>query len=437
MGFEKLQKRLQEFFLAETAFSADRAQKVRIHERTLAEFTKKTPHRSWTWLWRSNWIRSATLGAIILSLLPIFGSEHSAGALLPTGLVEVVRDGKTFVATEETPLRVGDQILVGNKSKAEIQLKKALKTTAGERAEIRIPQNDSLFLVKGSLDGDISGGSIQTDRGTINSAQPASLNVSVSESGEARIRPIKNDIWVTSWNQDKALIAAGEELRLQTDTQLPPEMPEDLRLSSSQILAIRSKLLMARTKALNSIEARMHQKNDEALSELESAERTFRSIAQVLKSSRNLQVLRRENLDLIKRDEVLSRLAKRTERENLLENAYAVDTLLKIVEKKRDPQFSTIDSGLLIFNRYVLLQRLFAPLPTELRAQGWILQKQYIAALAQQITNAASPEKEMISAVSMIPQSGAGRQFLQQVQRLLSSKEQQAFLGALLEKWEN
>ncbi len=432
MGFEKLQKRLQEFFMTETELSVNNAQKARIRERTFAEFSQKSPRAPWQQIWKSSWVRSATFGAIILSLFPLFGNERSAGELHPNGLVEIVRNGEVFIATEKTPLRIGDQILVGNNASAEIQLRKSLNTVASERAEIRIPRGDSLFLVKGSLDGDISGGSIQTNRGTIDSIQTASLNVSVSESGEAHIRPRQNDIWVTSWDQDKALISAGEELRLQTDTQLPPEMPEDLRLSSSQILAIRAKLLIARTKALNSLEARLYQDNERALSEFESADRTFRSIAQVLKSSRNLQILRRENLDLIQRPDVIDRLAERTERENLLENAYAVDTLLDIVETERDPQFLTIDSGLLIFNRYVLLQRLFAPLPSELRARGWVLQEQYIAALAQQIRNAPSPEEEIISVVSIIPKSGAGRQFLQQVQLLLPD-DQRGALERLLE----
>lgn len=433
MGFEKLQKRLQEFFKAETKIPVNNAQKVRIHERVLVEFSKKKTPARWQKIWKSSWIRSATFGAIILSLFPIIGGEKSAGELTPSGLVEIVRDGKIFIATEETSLQIGDQILVGNKASAEIQLRKSLTTVAGERAEIRIPRGDSLFLVKGSLDGKLSGGSIETNRGTIDANNTAALNVSVSNSGETHIRPRENDIWITAWDNERALLSEGEELRLQTDTQLPPKIPEDLRLSSSQILAIRAKLLIARTKALNSIEARLHQDNEKALSDFESADRTFCSVAQVLKSSRNLQVLRRENLDLMQRSDVISRLTERTERENLLENAYAVDTLLDIVETERDPQFLTIDSGLLIFNRYVLLQRLFAPLPTELRAQGWLLQEQYIAALAQQIMNAPVPEKAIISTVAVLPKSGAGRQFLQQVQQLLPETEKKV-LERLLEK---
>jgi hypothetical protein len=432
MGFEKLQKRLQEFFRAETEVTVNNARRAHIRERALAEFSKKSPRAPWQQIWQSSWVRSATFGAIILSLFPLFGAERSAGELNPTGLVEIVRDGEVFVATEKTPLQIGDQILVGNNASAEIQLRKSLNTVAGERAEIRIPRSDSLFLVKGSLDGNLSGGSIETNRGKIDATNTAELNVAVSDSGEAHIRPRENDIWVTAWNQERSLLAEGEELRLQTDTQLPPEIPEDLRLSSSQILAIRAKLLMARTKALNSIEARLQQNNELALAEFESANRTFLSVAQVLKSSRNLQVLRRENLNLIQRKDVIERLTARTERENLLENAYAVDTLLDIVETERDPQFLTIDSGLLIFNRYALLQRLFAPLPAELRARGWVLQEQYIAALAQQIMNADSPEEEMISAASLIPKSGAGRQFLQQVQRLLPDPQKET-LGLLLE----
>jgi hypothetical protein len=189
---------------------------------------------------------------------------------------------------------------------------------------------------------------------------------------------------------------------------------------------------MARTKALNATEARLSEDSIGAVAELESANRTFLSIAQVLKSSRDLQVLRRENLNLLSRKEVIERLSARTERANLLENAYAVDTLLDVVDKERAPKFLTMDSGLLIFNRYALLQRLFAPLPEKLRTQGWLLQKQYVEALAQQIMNAGSPESEILSVVSLVPNSGAGRQFLQQVQQLLPPQEGKQLENCLL-----
>ncbi len=434
MGFEKLQQRLREFFITETSCSSDGGQRARVRELTLTAFSRQKSSPSFLNFWKAPWIRSATIGAIVISLFPIFGGERAAGELSPNGLVEIVRDGRVFVATGKTPLHVGDQILVGNNASAEIQLRKSLHTVAGEHAEVRISRKNSLFLEKGSLDGNISDGFIETDRGKINTEKNAALNIFVSESGETHIQPRKNDIWVTTWNQNKTILAAGEELRLQTDTQLPPEIPRDLRLSSSQLLAIQAKLLIARTKALNSIEARLLQDSEKAVAELNSAERTFRSIAQVLKSSRNLQVLRRENLALISRDTVIQRLTARTERGNLLENAYAIDSLLTIVDSERTPKFLTIDSGLLIFNRYALLQRLFAPLPESFRAHGKMLQQQYVEALARQITNSDSPEKEIISAVAMVPKSGSARQFFQQVQRQLLPPQKEQ-LRARLEMW--
>ncbi len=423
MGFEKLQQRLRDFFIAESSNSVDTAQMTRVRERVLAEFVHQKPQNIFSRIFGYTWVRSATIGAIILSFFPFFGAERSAGDLSPTGLVEVVRDGEVFVATGKTPLRIGDQILVGNNSSAEIQLRKSLNAVASDSAEVRVSRDDSLFLVKGSLDGNISSGSIETNRGKINAEEDATLNVLVSNSGETRIQPRESDIWVTAWNQERVNIAEGEELRLQTDTQMPPEIPQDLRLSTSQILAIKAKLLIARTRALNSIEAYSLRDSKKAMAELENADRTFRSIAQVLKSSRNLQVLRRENLDLLSREEVLKRLSEREKKKTLLENAYAVNTLLKLVEKEPKEKVLLPESEFLIFNRYALLQRLFAPLPKELRSQGWILQKQYIEALSQQIMKASSPKEELEMIFEQIPRSSTGRQFLQQVQQLLPTLE--------------
>ncbi len=433
MGFEKLQQRLRDFFIEETSHSIDPTQVARIRERTLVEFSRKktTP---FFLFWKSSWVRSAVVGAIVLSLLPIFGGEQSAGELQPDGLVEIVRDGKVFVATDNTSLRVGDQILVGNNSSARIQLKKSLETVLGEKAEVRIPRRNSLFLVRGTLDGDLMGGAIETSRGKINATERAVLNVSVSGSGETHVRPRENDVLVTSWDKTKTVLVEGEELRLYADGALPPEMPQNVNLSSAQILAIQAKLLIARTKALNAVEAHLQQDTATAASELKSAGRTFRSVVQVLKSSRDLQVLRRENLNLITRTEVIKRLSARTDRTNLLQNTLAVKTLLDVVEQERDPQFLTTDSGLLIFNRYSLLQRLFAPLPERQRYHGRILQDQYVDALVKQIFNANSAKEEILFITSVVPQSGAGRQFLQQVANKLP-KDLQEQLDKIVAHW--
>jgi hypothetical protein len=423
MGFEKLQQRLRDFFITETSYTADKIQMARVRERALAEFVQQKPKSVFFQIFNCTWIRSATIGAIILSLFPFLGAERSAGDLSPTGLVEVVRDGKVFVATGQTPLHIGDQILVGNNSSAEIQLRKSMKAVASDRAELRIPRENALFLIKGSLDGNIASGSIETNRGKIDAETDATLNVFVSNSGETRIRPRESDIWVTAWNQKQITIAEGEELRLQTDTQMPPKIPRDLRLSSSQILAIRAKLLIARTRALNSVEAYSLRDSKKAISEFNSADRTFRSIAQVLKSSRDLQVLRRENLDLLSRETVIDRLKEREKQKDLLENAFAVDSLLSLIEKEPKQKIVLVESDLLIFNRYSLLQRIFAPQSKMLRAQGLLLQKQYIVALSQQIMNVSSSEKEIETILSQIPHSGAGRQVLQQVQLLLPTEQ--------------
>lgn len=433
MGFEKLQQRLKEFFVTETSRSADANKMARIRERTLIRFSQQKTTPSFFHSFHFGWIRSAVVGAIILSFVPLFG-ERSAGDLSPTGLVEVVRDGEVFIATGKTPLRIGDQILVGNNASAEIQLRKSLKAVASDSAEIRVPRKDALFLVKGSLDGDITNGSIETNRGQINSDSMATLNVFVSDSGETHIRPLKNDIWVTAWNQNRANVAEGETLRLKTDTQLPPEIPVDLRLSSSQILAIQSKLLIARTRALNSIDALAQNDTQRANSELESAETTFRSIAQVLKSSRNLEMLRRENLDVLSREEVLKKLAARTGGETLLENAAAVDTLLMLAANVSEPKKLIAESGLLVFDRYTMLQRLFAPLSGELRSQGALLQQQYIQAISQQIMNAPVPGEEIDSIAEKISHGGTGRLFLQQTQELLLPTEA-ARIQSHLDSW--
>ena len=434
MGFEKLQERLRKFFIAEAPI-VDAHQKLRIREQCLLSFQQqKRPS-----LFRSfyfGWARSAVIGAILLSLFPFFG-ERSAGDLLPEGLVEVVRDGEIFVATGKTPLRVGDQILVGNNASAEIQLRQSLHAVAGDRAEIRVPRKDALFLVKGSLDGDLKTGSIETDRGKINSESTTAttLNVFVSESGETHILPRKNDLWVSTWDKGQTTLSEGEILRLQTDTELPPDFPENLRLSSSQILAIQSKLLIARTRALNAIDALIQQDKAKVADELNGADTTFKSMAQVLKSSRNLEVIRRENLELLSRNDVIARLETRAESPSfLLENAKAVDTLITLVSSIEDVERFVMEGTSLIFNRYALLQRLFAPLSSEFRDQGQLLEQQYVRALAQQIMNATDPIAEIDNVVTQLPRTGTARLFLQQLQKHLLNIEA-AHIESYIKTW--
>ena len=307
-------------------------------------------------------------------------------------------------------------------------MRHSIQTTAGNQTELRITKPNSLFLVRGILSGKFEKNSfISTDRGQI-SGSDASLRVAVSETGETYIQPSNNNVHVTTWDNQTATLAAGEELRLHTDATLPAALPKNLNLSSSQILAIRAKLLISRTKALNALENRLNHEGTKASQELISADRSFRSVVQVLKSSRNLEIVRRENLDLVSRADVVERIAARTDRTQLIAETRAVEALLDIIGSDYAPNFKSETSDLRIFNRYVLLQRLFAPLAANSRLHGALLQQQYVDALARQIFGSLAPKQEIRSILAALPQSASARKFLQEVTKKLPQN-----LASLLE----
>ncbi len=419
MGFDKLQRQLKIFFTTEASRTPLEVNRARVKESVMSEFTRRKKTSNFVRLWQSSWVRSAAFGAIILSLVPIIGGEQSAGELRPTGLVEIVRDGEVFIASGNTRLKIGDQVLVGNNASAEINMRHTIQTTAGKQTEFRVTKPNSLFLVRGNLSGDFEkNASIATDRGQI-SGSNASLRVAVSDTGETYIQPSNNNVHVTTWDNQKATLIAGEELRLHTDATLPAELPKNLNLSSSQILAIRAKLLISRTKALNALESRIDDDVTKSIQELASADRSFRSVVQVLKSSRNLEIVRRENLDLVSRADVVERVAARTDRAQLVADTRAVEALLDIISRDYTPNFKIENSDLRIFNRYVLLQRLFAPLAVNSRTHGILLQQQYIEALARQISEAPDSKQEIYEIRKALPEGASARKFTQEVAKKL------------------
>ena len=297
-----------------------------------------------------------------------------------------------------------------------------LKTTTGDSTELRITKPNSLFLVKGNLSGNFEkSSSIATDRGQI-SGKSASINVAVSETGETYIQPQENNVHVTTWDNQKTTLVAGEELRLHTDSTLPQELPKNLSLSSSQILAIQAKLLISRTKALNALEYRINGDINSFREELTSSDRSFLSVVQVLKSSRNLEIVRRENLDLVSRSDVVERVKERTTRTQLISETRAVEALLDIIENEQLPPFELVSTSSRIFNRYIMLQRLFAPLSANSRAHGELLQSQYLEAMAKQISGSNSPQDQINALLLAIPQNNSGRHFLKKVGELLPEK---------------
>ena len=420
MGFDKLEQLLKIFFETEASRAHRDIHPTAIRESSLREFSRRKKTSVFVRLWKSNWVRSATFGALILSLIPIVGGERSAGELRPAGLVEIVRDGEVFIATDATPLQIGDQILVGNNASAEIQMRHSMKTTAGNRTELRITNPNSLFLVRGDLTGDFQKkSSISTHRGQI-SGIDASLRVAVSDTGETHIQPRLNDVHVVTWDNQRTTLIAGEELRLRTDATLPRSLPQNLNLSTSQVMAIRAKLLIARTKALNALESRLNNNTKAFDTNLVSADRSFLSVSQVLKSSRDLTIVRRENLDLISRSDVVERIAARSDRAALVAETRAVQALLDIIERPNLPNFSAIQTDYRIYNRYILLQRLFAPLATNSRLHGRLLQNQYLEAAAKQITEAENSAAQINEILAALPDNVAARKFLQELSNLLS-----------------
>ncbi len=431
MHFDDLEKRLRKFF-SHQKNSLDPTRKTPIKEEVLNAFSRPKNEQKF---WKRFFFPKTSIVAfaaasffVLLSFFPFGNSDLRAGKILPKfGPVEIVRDGKTLLLDAEMTLEIGDFVRVGNSAEAEIIFPNSFSAVAKKQTQFRVIDDNSLFLEIGEINKKtIKDGKISTNRGFVRSTPGAQFSVLVSESGETKIVNAKNKITVFDWNEGSSDLKAGEEIQLRTDTLLTEDysMPSDLSLSISQIMAIRSKLLIARTKLLTGFEKSIDGDKYKAEGDFSSADRTFRSIVQILSSDRNLNIAKRKSLNVIRMNEVFIRLMTKTEDEKLLTETKALETLFEIIkENKSKLAFGAEKSGLIAFDRFLLLDRIFALGNETQQKLAHVLKEKYAISFLRKIQN----ESLKIDQISMLndeikklPKTTLAREFLEKVEDFLA-----------------
>jgi len=440
MGFEDLEQKLEKFFIDESA-AHDFAKKTRIKEITFARYSAK---KSNTWqklsaFFFQKYVISAVSMAVIIGFIPVLNNQLYAGEISrESGLVEIIRDGKLTILDGKYKLKVGDEIIVSGNANAKLSLRNNFESEIYENTKVKVDSRDSLFLASGKLHNHLQSGKIVTNKGEILAKSSTKFFVDVSASGETKIIPRKNEVSVRNWQGEEIKLSAGEELRLRSDTKISSTiLPKDIRLSNIQIQAIRSKLFIARTKSINYIESKISRDFETAEKDLKSAEKTYKSIAQILKTSRDLKTLiTRENIDMLKTQDIYAKVAKKTDNKSLLAEVKAVEKLLEIIYKTKQFDLNQANTGVLSFDRYVLVSRLFAKNNPETLELGNILRDQYITSFARKILN----EELKIDQISMLnqeikklPRTTMSRFFLGRVGEVLP-KNLQELLSEKIEK---
>ncbi len=440
MGFEDLEQKLEKFFQAES-IPSDNLQKMRIKELVLAKFSAKKQS-----IWQklgAFFVSKYALPAIglilVIGFIPILNNQIYAGEISrKSGLVEIIRNGKRIILDGKSKIKVGDEIIVQENAEANLNLRNNFKSEIRENTRVKVDGRNSLFLIKGELNNNLEKGEITTNKGEILAKKPTKFLVNVNGSGETKIAPQKNSVSVRDWTGTEISLTAGEELRLRSDTKLHSQLlPKNLNLSNTQIKAIRSKLFITRTKAINYIEDKISRDFQKSEKDLASAEESFKSIAQILKTSRDLKtLLTKENIDMVSIGSIYDRVSKKTNNRILLSEIKAVEKLLKIIYQTKYFDLKLSKTGVISFDRYVLVSRLFAKNEPETKKLGDILREQYINSFVTDIMN----EELKIDQISIlnekikkIPRKTIAKFFLQEV----SKKLPKDLSEMLLEKIEN
>ena len=407
MGFEDIEERLRIFF-RETCEKQERSAKFIETKNTILEVYTSGQKRC-----KPRGFFVARFTSALFSLLFVYAfnsffvdsSEpvQAAGAILPKfGLIEVVRGGEMILIKEHTTLKVGDIVRVGNNAEAEIIFPNQLISTAKKRTDFQVLEGGGLYLEKGLLENEaLQNSEILVQRGIVESPSGSRFNVYVSESGEARITSEYSGVNVMDFNERKVALKEGDEFLLRTDTLLSEYayLPPDLELSARQLRAINSKLIISRSKILTGVENSLRGAVNEAAKDFLSAEKSYKSIAQVLFSSRNLEIMKRKNLEALAIADVLPLLEMKVKNEYYLSEAKAIEDLFTIFKQQKDRMaFSLGTTGVESFDRFVTLKRLYTLAEKEQRVHEEVLLQKYIVAFLRQIQN----EELRIDQLSML-----------------------------------
>lgn len=393
MGFEEKEKQLREFFRRQI-FDLDRTQKARVKERVMNQFSAQKAKTGFvsTFLniWNTPMLRNTSMGALMLVFFggfSLLSGDSFAGEIDPNfGLVEIVRDGKTHIVRERTKLKVGDVVQVADNAKAIVTLPEKIVSTLEPETQVRVMDIDKLYIAQGYTNNKLSKtGQISTVRGIIKPQENASVKIDVSETGETRVALAQNSAEIIDWLDGKTVLRSGEEIRLRADSQkLEPQSIPNLNLSTSQIRAIQAKLDIARAKFFTGLEKEILDE-DSGEKDFASAQNSFRSIMQVLKSDRQLNILRRTNSDLLANSDIPPALKAKKLDPNVVQEAEALVALFALY--KNNPDLSIARGSSEFFGRYMMIDQIFAYTTPEKQALGEVLKEQYVVNLLRKVIN--------------------------------------------------
>ena len=445
MQFEDIQIKLKNFFKAR-ASTPLLDTKSRIKNRVLNAFEQQMETEKRSFFFRFRIPASAgfafIMGIVFITQKATFNETIKAGEIQAQfGPVEIIRGKESFLVKDSADVFVGDEIKVGNRGRAKITLTDQSIASVGNKTHFKITDKDALFLTKGQLNNEVFRGvEIATDRGLVKSNSGSDFEIIVSETGEAQIHPQKNSLQVFDLQNGSLSLKAGEAITLKSDTHLSQKsIPTDLELSNNQIASIYSKLIIARTKVLTSIEKTLAGNKETARKDILSAERTFLSIAQVLKSSRELEIARRKNIKNLKVDEIYSLLKDKSNEEELLKEVEAIETLFAILaQNKGKIGFAPQKSGVTSFDRFQLLQNL-AQLGTPDQAEsiGFLSQK-YSVAFLRKIQNEALIIDQISllnTEIEKLPKTKTAQKFLTKTKELFHPTLQLILEEAIIHKF--
>jgi len=430
MKFKNLERALKSFF---TRYQTPpKSTQARLKAEAMASFrstqNRRTMHR-WVFWRRTSF---SLVMVLCVAVVGIFGNSFSpnrvkAGKIMAEyGPVEIIRGESSFLVRDEADIFVGDLVRVGNRGIATLDLKNQAITRLNEQTHLRITDIDALFIEKGNLASEaFKGVEVATDRGLIRTTPGAIVNLEVSETGQTTVSPEKNLVQVFDLHDGQALLGQGEELILHSDTQLSfSPLPENGNLSTAQLGALDSKLTITRSKLLSAFEAQLKGQRLAAADEFLSAEQTFKSLEQVLLTSRELEIARRKNFDDTTVASVYPRLSQRVEHSGILAQVESLTQAFNYFQSQETvSQIELAETGDLNLDRYLLLKKIAEAEsgPTQLAFE--YLMGQYVVNFLQAIQNEPIRTDQVAllqEKVTSLPASADAYHFLRRVGQKMS-----------------
>ena len=432
MGFEDLEARLK--FLFDTPQKkADLSFKVRLREKTLAQYkTGYEPHRSYKT--RFLFARFLSLGAMSAFMLGVIGvlevpflSNQVVGEIESQGgVVEIIRGDQSLLVSGRQDIRAGDWVRVGHTGQASITTDHFVSEVESG-SWLKVEHSNQIFLDKGKINNTSSqDAKIKTDRGLVNNDFGSEVAVEVSETGETRVLPSHQNVVIHDMNDGQLSATPGEKIVLRSDTVLSrtESVPLDIGLSRDQLEGIIGKLVIARTKALTGIENMLNGERNQAHAEIVSAEQSFRSVIQILDSGRDMVINRRVNLEAVAVTDIYPALAQKTDRLDILTEAYALEQLFAVLEQNRNSlAFAPVNTEVRAFNRYVLLQYLASVASPEQAAALNTLADNYVVSVLRKVQQSPIKMEQLAylnEQVEALPRNAQSQKFLRSLQARLS-----------------